>query len=386
MAELLYLPAINPPSDVLHHAILYRDLISTLVPDEFEGHLSDPVRRAAEAGLYRPLPARETWNDFSVQRDAWNAVWTMVEGRSDYISENFDVIKQRILTMARAMSDSLGNGECTRHPLATTAEDTSRSNAAALRVDHLAWRGLVGEVFDEIWRSRCLSDEVDDWSGTDGMAWSPSIQAALLVGTGYGLAAQAHRDPVRPLLVPHHDRRAIGDIVQHCAVVPRADHLLHQIDVGQLLPNPAPGVDTAALINFRERYDDERRRLVNAVERLIESSHYERPEDIEGSVRRDLKEAIADMTRAGRGVLRGWSRRVISTVTAAGASTAVGGLAGAPVLLTAILSSAGSIAINLVTNPISQGWRDDKFASYHYLYRVCAALDADVHRRPELQQ
>lgn len=48
MRELLYVPALNPPEQVLHHAILCRDAISTLVPGDPETHLSDQTKLALE--------------------------------------------------------------------------------------------------------------------------------------------------------------------------------------------------------------------------------------------------------------------------------------------------------------------------------------------------
>ena len=89
----------------------------------------------------------------------------------------------------------------------------------------------------------------------------------------------------------------------------RNDALLN-VDVGRILPDPRPGIDTAALIRFPQKYDDERRRVMVAVERLAEqlSQTYSEPRHIERAVRRELFSALVEMRSAGRAVLRGWSR------------------------------------------------------------------------------
>ncbi|MFI0465344.1 hypothetical protein ACH347_14805 [Saccharopolyspora sp. 5N102] len=39
------------------------------------------------------------------------------------------------------------------------------------------------------------------------------------------------------------------------------------------------------------------------------------------------------------------------------------------------VSVASGLAINIATNPVPTGWRDDKYKSYHYLYRIRRELD-----------
>ena len=58
MGVLLYYPTINPPTEVLHQALLYWDGISSVVPRDpqvYDAVVGEELRRLEERELYRPL-------------------------------------------------------------------------------------------------------------------------------------------------------------------------------------------------------------------------------------------------------------------------------------------------------------------------------------------
>lgn len=341
VSDLLYVPSINPPRDVIHHAILYRDQIASLVPDDFESLLSRELRMAKDSRIYAPLPTQELWQQYAPIQDEvtdFNAVLDLIY-RPGLIS---DPAHERA-----AWRDSFSwlENSLTRPKMVesfTTGEM------------------LLQEPLPPRARKRVTEGKMD------------AIRLILV----HILARQSSIGKIESTIIPHFDQNApIADMVE--VVSPDDSHLLAQIDVGRLLPDPIPDVDTAQLISFRERYDDERRRLMNSVERLVEDYRktYGNPAHIERSVKRDVAEALEDMKKAGRGILGGWSRRVFSVVAAAGATAATTAAAGAPAIVTAATSVASGLAINIATNPVSAGWRDDRYKSYHYLYRIRRELD-----------
>jgi len=370
MPDLLYVPGSNLPEQLLHHAILYRDGICTLIPDKSSQHLPNKLRKVADAGLYRQLPARQVWQNDSVRSAAWAACWQAIAAADERAIRTSTRERQNYLSMnVRLLVGDL----ITRYGKSTPELKRLLPRRG---FDPDAWTSAMCEVFDELWRAHCSPPERDsDWS--EYVAAMPDMQAKLLAGTAYGLAAEASIRAAERLVVPCFAPE-MGRIVEDFAMQASGDHLLLQVDVGRLLPDPLPNVDTAMLIDFRRRYGDERRQLINAVERLIEqlAQTYEDPAHIERSVRRDLEEALDNMRKAGRDVLRGWTRRIVSVATAAGATAATTALAGGPALFVATTSALAGVAVNKTSDPIPHGRRDAKYDGYRYLYRIRAALDA----------
>ncbi|PWK88998.1 hypothetical protein C8D88_102266 [Lentzea atacamensis] len=342
MRELLCVPEINPPEQVLHHAILYRDRISTLVP---VGHrLSHRTALAQDAGVFHPRSIRDVWHDPSVREES-------IEG-----------MRRSLKTAARR------NG----HVITFGASDGTKPSGAhdsevnLVAIDFAswptAWSEVVAEVVDEIsggwWRAgqpRPVAPvAVDSW------------QTAILVGTAVALAGRLRRDVAAPLLLPAYPNE-VSQVVRDCTAVGLGGHLLTRMDVGRFLPEPPPGVDTAAVIAFRQRHDDERRRLIRAVERLVKEAArthgMEEPADVERDVREELDQALADLEQAGRCRFGGWVRRTAWFTVAAGAGAAVAGPTGAAM---------ASVAANWASNPVPRGVRESDFT---YLYRVQNALD-----------
>lgn len=64
MPGMLYYPGMTPPDDVLNHAALYWDTVSTIAPVEFERHLRPSLRLARESGVYQPVSTRNE-HDFN---------------------------------------------------------------------------------------------------------------------------------------------------------------------------------------------------------------------------------------------------------------------------------------------------------------------------------
>jgi hypothetical protein len=75
MGVLLYYPTVNPPTEVVHQALLYWDGIASVVPRDprvYEALVGTELRRLEERELYRPLAfTSETLRVLSVYGPAY---------------------------------------------------------------------------------------------------------------------------------------------------------------------------------------------------------------------------------------------------------------------------------------------------------------------------
>ncbi|MFI6095123.1 hypothetical protein ACIA8G_06215 [Lentzea sp. NPDC051213] len=338
MRELLYVPEINPPEQVLHHAILYRDSISTLLPDNPDDHMSDQTKLARDAGVFRPRLVREIWSQKDLPTDALADHLRAIIREAD---QDPIIVQARSMIQA-GLFDKI-DGRYSFELITDARATVWMEYFAEMR------KGPEGEPFG------CTSSppaSVVNWHN------------GVLIATGLALAGRFRRDATAPLVVPCYPNEA-AQVVRDLTAVGPAGHLLARVDVGRFLPEPPPGIDTSAVIAFRERYDDERRRLIRAVERLVKEAArahgMDEPADIDRDVREELDQALSDMKQAGRRAFGSWMRRA-AWFTVASSAGAMAGPIGA---------AAGSVAANWASNLIPQECRG---SDYTYLYRLQSGL------------
>ncbi|MEV4583322.1 hypothetical protein AB0K16_59960 [Nonomuraea jabiensis] len=371
---MLYYPLINPPPAVLHHAILYWDEIATIVPEtDYERYLHRPLRQVDDAGLYRPVT-------FSSHR-------TMIR----------DLFSGR-------PRDLGSDGNAYDKP-AHTAEVLRELRRSVPLDDLLPPRTVTDRDNSLLWPMK-FSTALVDALVDDGLArWhrapeyrrlvvSPALQTCLLGMQAELIAAQANvgMDEVRDRgrvrnLIPHTDRTEVWRFVhgadredgmsdRYPSRSNRTDALL--LEVGRLLPSPGSNASTDAVIAFRNRYNDERLRLIVALHRLIREIHRQPARSEGGSdvdaladlllgMRLELDQAQRDMDKAGRAVGMEWVRRSVSVMIAVGGAAA----AYASQDWEWLLGVLAGIGVNVATNRTHEGWRDNQFS---YLHRVDKAL------------
>jgi hypothetical protein len=368
MSKLLYVPSIQPSDGVLHRSILYHDSLSTLTPSNYGDHISDGFRQALDAGLYKPMKVTQLWENEQTRAEVFELTCL---GSIPFDRQGSHDITT-ILDFARV---NLPGFDDPAHPDFTTVL-TYEIMANILPVDKGVWSSVLKDAFNELLtqrvtrqRERFIPNIFDD----------PLWQLRFLACTAYIVAGQTRRDSRSSLVVPCYPA-ILNTLVADCATADGSDHLLARVDVGNFLPTPPPGIDTATVIAFRERYDDERRRLIAAVERLVkESARSHGPRqgaDIERDVHQELKMALADMQKAGRSVFGGWIKRA-AWFGVAMAAGSIFGPAGA-----AVGAAVGSVAANWASNAVPPGRSSGVHAELTYLYRLHGQL-ADFQLRTD---
>jgi len=345
MPGMLYYPNINPPRELIYEGILYWDTIATIVPADHQRLLGDQMRQVHEAGLYVPINANRVLSQSSLEDVLYDFVGLL---RTIPASE---------LLPERAES---GRGGCRLNVVKFPAE----------LILELVERGLAR-----------LDEDFTPGSFSQTLWVPPAVEVCLLsivarraahfgaeVGCTSDHALRPHTDQYRAHLAGHAITVA-SDLDRHENIAP-----CWEVEIGRLLPIPAGEVVLADVLRFRERYDGERRRLMQAIDRLIHELRvqYDHPQDVLRVVEAELTSSIIDLRAAIRSTKVGWVKR------SAAISIAVGSGYGAITLgspFSWLLGIAGGLAINVATNKIRTGGGRSAFSYLHRVGREISALN-----------
>jgi hypothetical protein len=365
MPVLLYYPKINAPRSVIYQALLYWDRLATVAPaNSPERFLDDRMRQVHDTGLYTHLPA-EHWPGHqpeALERALRLAAHLLGRFPADDLIP--DVGPDSYLYTAKLSEDLCT--ELKRRGLASPDRDgiTMRVSAATqLCLISAAARDIAARHGDR------SGDHLQFYAHTDStdayrLAHEPFTRdyepPSDLDDQFRGRGSYAHR---------MHQQMFPGRRAMPC----------WDLEIGSLLPVPSYEVDVNALIEFRERYGDERRRLMMAIDLLVRGlqRHFDQPEDVLRAVQRELEAALADLERAGNAARITWTRRSLTVSIALAASWA------AQKLLPQaewILGTIAGAAINIATNTSRPAYsrEDSGFGidteDVSYLHRVGSAL------------
>ncbi|MGW7305246.1 DUF6236 family protein [Streptomyces sp. NPDC054835] len=328
MRVLLYYPLVSPPVEVIHQALLYWDGIASVTP------LDREIRRAAigpelaelrERGLYHPMDHHRLFDRALPDRELTGRVRTEL------------------------------------HRLA--ARQAAAPAPFDAYINSSKWSWSLEERLVDLGLGTRLPGR-----------WSVAVTAETaqtVIGAAARLAAaEASRDTTA--YIPYTDRPAAHRAARELSPGTLAGG--YEVDLGRVLPLPAPGTPLSAVLAFRERHEDERHRLLRAVHRLLGELRrdYAHPAEVLAELERELSEAAADYRAAGSALRMAWRTRLITVAVAlAGAATAATTLPG---WATVTAATAGSYAINVATAPIRplRTRRDEH--DFAYLHHARAEL------------
>ncbi|GHD07546.1 hypothetical protein GCM10010313_26830 [Streptomyces violarus] len=336
MGVLLYYPKVNPPAEVVHQALLYWDGLASVVPRDprvYEALVSSQLRRLEERELYRPLAfTGGTLDVLTVYGPAYST------------SQNWSVLTRELQRLA-ALPDPPSP---TSPPEAVlyTSKITSELERLLLQLRLASHLGRLG-------RRTELSVSKEIQALVVGVLARELAAATDLALFPYTDSEDAYRNTLRP--------------------VSPTRCLAWEMELGQLLPVPAPGTPTEDVLAFRDKYADERRRLMRALHRMLGDLRrdYEHPADVLTQLRAELSEAVEDYQAARRASRMAWAHRSV-TVTVALAAAAGGAL-----LLPDFgwfLGTISGYALNVATREIRPLARTRDDHDFSYLHRVQSAL------------
>ncbi|MEU1177133.1 DUF6236 family protein [Streptomyces sp. NPDC005820] len=339
MAVLLYHPSVRPPTEVLHQALLYWDGIGSVVPADpevYEVAVSPELKDLRERGLYKPLALTERYLD--LLRDPDDVLsWLEPEERRCAASL---ALRQELRRLAASPH---------RPPLSSPPEAfLYESKMSSWLPRELGRLGLATPLDPHSWK-----------------VGVPHRVQELVVGAMARELAR-HADGS---YTPYTDR---PDAHRLSLSATRLSVAAWEMEIGRLLPVPAPGTGTAEVLAFRARHADERERLMRALHRLLGDLRrdYEHPADVLAHLRREVEQSVEDYRKAARSSRMAWVERSV-TVTVALAAAA--GSAVQPGL-SWVLGAVGGYALNVATREIRPLARARDDHDFSYLHRVRETL------------
>lgn len=330
LAFLLYYPLVKPPTEVLHQALLYWDGIATVVPRDpwvYDIAVPEELNELRQRQLYVPL----TFDGGSVE---WLGEPRRSEGPCG--SPTSEALLHEMRRMA-ARPD--------RPRLPSPPE-------AFLYCSKISY-WLIHELI-----SLGLAERA---RGFLVLAVPKEVQQ-LVIGTLARDLAASSRDPYIPYTDhPQAHAYSLGGAVESLRPA-------WELEFGRLLPVPAPSTATADVLAFRDRYADERQRLMRSLHRLLGELRrdYEHPADVLFQLRREIDQSVEDYHAAARSTRMAWVTRSVTVTIALAAA------AGSVVQpgLTWVLGAVGGYALNVATREIRPLARACAEHDFSYLHRV----------------
>lgn len=331
MGVLLYYPTANPPTEIVHQALLYWDGIASVVPREphiYNTVVSQELRRLEERELYRPLALTRDSLE-TLEDPEWGATSWLAGQASSLLAEELRRIAAR--------------------------PDPPRPSSPPEAVIHTSKINY--------WLRRMLMDL--GLARRHGLpmvvAVSKEIQTLIIGVLARELAVR--RDIA---LFPYTDSEYA--FRNSMSSPTPTGYLAWEMELGRLLPVPAPGTSTADVLAFRDKYADERIRLMRALHRMLGDLRrdYGHPADVLAQLRLELTQAVEDYRAARRGSRMAWVNRSVTV------SVALAAAAGGALLPNSewLLGAIGGYALNVATReirPLSRA-RDDH--DFSYLHRI----------------
>jgi hypothetical protein len=347
MPGMLYYPFVNASAAAIKQAALYWDFLSTVVPAPEEIHLDDLMCELADRGFYQPIEGTDifeyTYGNFDILTRL--AVDLPLDDIVPPINDSS--LKSRRLYVSK-LGEDLAN-ELIRRGMATPVPDAERERRWYDPLDNrpqlLVTAGL---------QTALMSISIRQYVGHVNYKLGKLGDASLCPFTDESFAfGNAHRIPSEYGLTDQNFR----------------------IELGGLLPVPREDVTISDLFAFRDRYDDERRRLMLALELMLSgvSQHFDHSQDVFRAMRSEIESALNDMRGAARSRRLGLVSKSLAVFVAIGSAGAAARIPEGAWILGVV----GGVAINVATQELR---KEETSSKYSYLYRV----DRGINHRTDL--
>lgn len=347
MPGMLYYPHINAPRHIIAQALLYWDSISTITPPLPDSHFTPEMRELRNLGFFKPIEGIGLYNEAEADSILSDLKVALRSFPLDDLIPPLSTVKGvddsrglRVIHFAK-LHPSIPE-ELIHKGLAEVLEGT-RSRAKTLRVSSALQLVLLSIS------ARTCASAVNRSSGCTALNSLRPFTDELFAFNGYRAGVDSYYEDYAP-----------------------GSSLCWEVEVGGLLPIPRNEVSIDSLLEFRQKYDAERRRLVLAVELLLHGlqQQFNHPADVLKALTREITEAVNDLQSAARSRRIGLARRSLAACISLGAA----GTALHMPTEAWILGVIGGAAINIATNVISGSVEEGPRRDFGYLLRIYKAL------------
>jgi hypothetical protein len=332
MPTMMYFPALRPPPEVMYQALLYWDGFASVVPHD------QALQRALVRGELAELEARGIYSPVSVDGV------TLMRDSPEAEALRSELRRLAIVGPTGPADSFIWIGKAT-----FWLEDELRLLGLAVhRPDStLPFEKLIVSKEVEATVVGVLARELARASSWGGKSYFPYTDD----DTAYG--------------------RALWPLHGHAGIP------AWQMELGRLLPVPTPSTGLEEVLQFRERYADERVRLMRALHRMLGDLRrdYGHPADVLRGLREELDQASRDYESARRATRFTWIQRSVMVTVAVAAA------AGGSLLIPEVdwaFATASGFAINAATRDVRPLGRDSARGDsedFSYLHRVRSELD-----------
>lgn len=332
MPGMLYYPFADAPGPVINQAVLYWDSLSTVVAPGWRQRMSRAMRELLATDLYRPIEPYDAYEPVALAAIEPEVDFALAQVPLDDLIPPHNAPDGHVRTLHvdklhHSVVQKLLRRELVyRHP----ASPTRLVGSPALM--HL----VVSIIADQIAANRNAR-----FGGQGPLGLHPHTDVP-----------SAHRLGADP--IPGQENVAGW-----------------KVDIGAVFPVPQGDIIISDLVAFRERYADERLRLMVTVQDLLHSLRNLHPDDAFLRVKYEIEEAVRDLQAAAR------ARKltlVKQSVAVTVATTAVAVAVGLPetALPASVLTVLGNIAVNVATNQTRYDHSGSvgNPSAYRYLHRV----------------
>ncbi|MFG2067744.1 DUF6236 family protein [Micromonospora tulbaghiae] len=332
MPGMLYYPFADAPGPVINQAVLYWDSLSTVVAPGWRQRMRPAMRELLATDLYRPIEPYDAYEPVPL---------AVIEPELDF-------------ALAQIPLDDL-----------IPPHNAPDEHARTLHVDKL---------HPSVVRSLLRRELVYRHPGSPSrLVGSTALMHLVVSIVADQIAANrnARFGGQGPLgLHPHTDVPSAHRL--GADPIPGRETVAGwKVDIGALFPVPQGDISIGDLVAFREKYADERVRLMVTVQDLLHSLRDLHPDDVFLRVKHEIEEAVCDLHRAARArKLTLVKQSVAVTVATATAAVAVGLPEAA--LPASVLTVLGGIAVNVATNQTryDHSCSAGNPSAYRYLHRV----------------
>jgi hypothetical protein len=318
---MLYYPFVQPPRDVLAQGILYWDRMGSMVPSFYD--LPAHLKQVADRGLYQPLDV-----DSYIDEVSLNLLVTQVERLLGELSPN----DLKLPRDPVASSTRLHYGKL---PHRLEARLMDGGLLRDVKTSYQASEKLLGPLLSLL--ARAVADGEPD--PTVGWVCHTNLEraAAMAYGSSETGGVPAWR-----------------------------------LKMGWIFKVPAAGTSLEEIIDFRERYNDERIELLRAVDRLVVKSGGPNVPDLIPQISEDVEYAMMQIERASRS--RGMKLRKAVTygTLAAGADAAVSAADALGPVAEAASAGVFGVLASLLSGATQTFVKPEVASPYNYLHRARA--------------
>ncbi|MCA2212582.1 hypothetical protein [Jidongwangia harbinensis] len=330
MPSMLYYPLAAAPTPVIQRAVLYWDGLRTVVAPGWESRLEPEMLAMRDREFYTPIQPYDHFNDVLAEGVISSELEHAVReiGEAALIPQQPPALDSKTMLHTGKLEDSvvemlISRGYAARHP------DSPWRLYGSPQLMHLLISIIAAQVAAD--NNRRHGSE-----GPDGLHPHTDIAAAF----------RMNADPVAGREISHGWR----------------------VDIGPLLPVPGPGVEISSLWEFRQRHDQARSEMMNAIMEFLGTLQGLYPQDAYTRVERRLNHAREQIARYGKESGVPLSLRKGALVTVAVAAEYAGELLDVPGfgVGVATLAVVSGLAVNVASAPIRQPGHIEH--DYRYLH------------------